>query len=65
MAVTVVVLAATVILLLALLAAVGAGTLARMDAATWPATLTRSATAFAAVITLAAAVTAALSAFLT
>ncbi|MFE2581266.1 hypothetical protein [Streptomyces sp. NPDC059378] len=65
MTVAVVVLAIAVVLLVALLSAVGAGTLARMDGATWPTAFTRAATTFAAVITLAAAVTAALSPFLT
>jgi hypothetical protein len=50
---------------IALLAAAGAGKLARMDGATYPTALTRAATAFAAVITLAATVTAALAAILT
>ncbi|MEW2259794.1 hypothetical protein [Streptomyces sp. NPDC047869] len=50
---------------IALLAAAGAGKLARMDDATYPTALTRAATAFAAVITLAATVTAALTAILT
>ncbi|MFE9328996.1 hypothetical protein [Streptomyces sp. NPDC006925] len=45
----------------ALLAAAGAGKLARMDGATYPAALTRAATAFAAVLTLAATATAALA----
>lgn len=50
---------------IALLAAAGAGKLARMDGATYPTALTRAAAAFAAVITLAATVTAALTAILT
>ncbi|MEU6212731.1 hypothetical protein ABZ891_22850 [Streptomyces sp. NPDC047023] len=49
----------------ALLAAAGAGKLARLDNASYPAALTRAATAFAAVITLAAAVAGALDALLT
>nr|WP_240657877.1 hypothetical protein [Streptomyces populi] len=49
------------VIIVALLVAAGAGKLARMDGATYPAALTRAATAFAAVITLAAAITAALT----
>jgi hypothetical protein len=45
----------------ALLAAVGAGKLARMEGATYPTALTRAAVAFTAVLTLAATVTAALA----
>ncbi|MGW1208957.1 hypothetical protein ACWD5F_04885 [Streptomyces sp. NPDC002499] len=45
-------------LVIALLAAVGAGKFARIDGASYPAALSRAATTFAAVITLAAAVTA-------
>ncbi|MFE4971315.1 hypothetical protein ACFRAR_04265 [Kitasatospora sp. NPDC056651] len=48
----------------ALLVAAGAGVLARLDGATYPAVLMRAATAFAAFLTLAAAVTAALARFL-
>ncbi|MER5905083.1 hypothetical protein ABT150_34230 [Streptomyces mirabilis] len=50
------------VVILALLVAVAAGTLARLDGATYPAALMRAATTFAAVITLAAAVTGALAA---
>ncbi|WP_328456339.1 hypothetical protein OG780_39100 [Streptomyces sp. NBC_00386] len=61
MSVTVVLLTTGLILVIALLAAVGAGKLARMDGASYPAALKQAATAFATVITLAAAVTAALA----
>lgn len=60
--VAVVLLTITLVIVVALLAAAGTGKLARMDGATYPAALTRAATAFAAVITLAASVTAALAA---
>ncbi|MFD0210657.1 hypothetical protein ACFVH9_16365 [Streptomyces hirsutus] len=53
------------VLVIAVLAAAGAGKLARLDGATYPAALTRAATAFAAVLTLATAVTGALAALLT
>lgn len=59
--VTVVLLATALVIVIAVLAPAGAGTLARMDGATYPAALTRAAVTFAAVITLAAAVTAALA----
>ncbi|MFI1701863.1 hypothetical protein ACH419_38750 [Streptomyces bobili] len=65
MAVAVVLLTVALVLVVGLLAAAGAGKLARMDGATYPAALTRAATAFATVITLAAAVTAALAALST
>ncbi|MFE2699646.1 hypothetical protein [Streptomyces mirabilis] len=65
MTVAVLLLATTLVIVVALLAAAGAGKLARLDGATYPTALTRAATAFAAVITLATAVTAALGAFLT
>ena len=64
-AVAVVFLTTTLVIVIALLAAAGACKLARLDGATYPAALTRAATAFAAVITLAAAVTAAFAALLT
>jgi hypothetical protein len=51
--VAVVLLTAALVIVVALLAAVGAGKLARMDGATYPAALTRAAVTFAAVITLA------------
>lgn len=53
------------VILIALLTAAGTGKLARMDGATYPAALTRAATAFATVLTLAATVTAALTALIT
>lgn len=65
MTVAIVLLAVAVVLIVALLSAVGAGMLARIDGATWPTAFTRAASAFAAVLALAAAVTAALSPFLT
>ncbi|GAA2459523.1 hypothetical protein [Streptomyces macrosporus] len=57
----VVLLTAALVVVVALLAAAGAGTLARLDGATYPAALTRAATAFATTLTLAAAATAALA----
>ncbi|WP_328843017.1 hypothetical protein [Streptomyces sp. NBC_00258] len=65
MTVAIALLTTTLVIIIALLAAVGAGKLARMDGATYPAALTRAATAFATVITLATAVTGALAALLT
>ncbi|MEV6404086.1 hypothetical protein AB0M58_14220 [Streptomyces bobili] len=62
MTVAVVLLTLALVIVVGLLVAAGAGKLARMDGATYPAALTRAATAFAAVITLAAAVTAAIAA---
>ncbi|WP_030942351.1 hypothetical protein [Streptomyces sp. NRRL S-646] len=53
--------AVALILILALLTAAGAGKLARLDGASYPAALTRAAVAFASTLTLAAAITAALS----
>ncbi|MFF0201233.1 hypothetical protein [Streptomyces sp. NPDC005017] len=64
MAVAVALLSAALVIVVALLAAVGAGKLARLDSATYPAALNRAATVFAAVVTLAATVTAALAALL-
>ncbi|GGN45741.1 hypothetical protein [Streptomyces fuscichromogenes] len=64
MTVAIVLLAVGVVLVVALLAAVGAGMLARIDCATWPTALTRAAGTFAAVLALAAAITTALTAFL-
>ncbi|WP_405976330.1 hypothetical protein OG496_53935 [Streptomyces sp. NBC_00988] len=52
------------LLALALLAAAAAGTLARMDGATYPAAITRAATAFLAVLTLPAAAMGALASVL-
>ncbi|MFE1265740.1 hypothetical protein ACFW5X_35235 [Streptomyces albogriseolus] len=65
MAVAIVLLTTALVLVVALLAAAGACKLARMDGATYPVALTRGTTAFATVITLAAAVTAALAALFT
>ncbi|MER5218282.1 hypothetical protein ABT063_49310 [Streptomyces sp. NPDC002838] len=56
MNVAVVLLTTTLVIVVAVLAAVGAGKLARMDGATYPAALTRAAVTFAAVVTLAATV---------
>ncbi|MFF7982557.1 hypothetical protein ACFZDK_26090 [Streptomyces sp. NPDC007901] len=60
----VVLLVATLVVILALLVAAGAGKLARLGGATYPAALRQAATAFAAVLTLAAAVADALAAVL-
>jgi hypothetical protein len=57
----VILLTAALVIVFALLAAVGAGKLARLDGATYPAALMRAATTFAAVVTLAAALTGALA----
>ncbi|WP_030209771.1 hypothetical protein [Streptomyces bikiniensis] len=62
MTVAVALLTIALVIVIALLAAAGAAKLARMDGATYPAALTRAATAFAAVITLTAAVAGALAA---
>ncbi|MER6405938.1 hypothetical protein ABT269_20870 [Streptomyces viridosporus] len=59
-----VLLAAALVVVFALLTAAAAGTLARLDGATYPAALMRAATTFAAVLTLAAAITGALSQYL-
>jgi hypothetical protein len=59
--VPVVLITAALVVVLALLAAGAAGKLARMDGATYPAALMRAATTFAAVLTLAAALTSALA----
>lgn len=56
--------AVALVLALALLAAAGAGKLARLDGASYPVALTRAAVAFAGTLTLAAAITAALGAVL-
>ncbi|MFF0205830.1 hypothetical protein [Streptomyces sp. NPDC005017] len=64
MSVAVVLLTTALVTVVAVLAGAGAGKLARMDGATYPTALTRAATAFAAVITLAAALTTALTALL-
>ncbi|MEV5644052.1 hypothetical protein AB0L67_28470 [Streptomyces flaveolus] len=60
----VVVFTAVLVVILALLTAVGAGKLARLDGATYPAALMRGGAAFAAVLSVAAAVTAALASLL-
>ncbi|MCY1655546.1 hypothetical protein OG337_35295 [[Kitasatospora] papulosa] len=65
MTVAIVLLAGAVVLVVALLSATGAGVLARIDGETWPTACTRAAGTFAAVLALAAAVTAALSPFFT
>ncbi|MEU9397757.1 hypothetical protein AB0D86_48290 [Streptomyces sp. NPDC048324] len=56
MNVAVVLLTTGFVIVVALLTAAGAGKLARMDGATYPAALTRAAITFAAVLTLAATV---------
>ncbi|MBL1104464.1 hypothetical protein JK361_07605 [Streptomyces sp. 5-8] len=58
---TVVLFTIALVLIAALLAAAVAGKIARLDGATYPAAFFRAATAFAAVLTLASAVTAALA----
>ncbi|MFI5534728.1 hypothetical protein ACIA8O_39965 [Kitasatospora sp. NPDC051853] len=58
---TTVLLVLAVVVLFALLAAAGAGVLARLDGATYPAAIARAATTFTAVLALATAITAALS----
>ncbi|MFF7859416.1 hypothetical protein [Streptomyces sp. NPDC007904] len=60
-----VLLTTALVLVIAVLAAAGAGKLARLDGATYPTALTRAATAFTAVLTLATAVAGALTALLT
>ncbi|MFI8194725.1 hypothetical protein ACIF8T_39530 [Streptomyces sp. NPDC085946] len=62
---TVLLLTTALVLVVAVLAAAGAGKLARLDGATYPTTLTRAATAFTAVLTLATAVAGTLAALLT
>ncbi|MFE3412403.1 hypothetical protein ACFXMT_30055 [Streptomyces mirabilis] len=57
MSVTVVLLTGAVAVVLALLAAAGAGKLARLDGATYPAAISRAAAAFVAVLTLVAVLT--------
>ncbi|MFE2611612.1 hypothetical protein ACFXDI_52045 [Streptomyces mirabilis] len=65
MSVAVVLLASAMVVVFALLAAFGAGKLARLDGATYPAAVTRAAVAFAAVLTLVATLTAAFTQLLT
>ncbi|MER7467673.1 hypothetical protein [Streptomyces sp. NPDC097981] len=64
MIVAIVLLTTALVIVVALLAGTAAGKLARMDGATYPTALTRAATTFAAVITLATVVTTALNALL-
>ncbi|MFC9916534.1 hypothetical protein [Streptomyces sp. NPDC059862] len=59
--IAIVLLTAALVVVVALLVAAGAGKLARLDGATYPTALIRAAAAFATVITLAAAVTGALT----
>ncbi|MFD9522509.1 hypothetical protein [Streptomyces sp. NPDC059979] len=56
--------AAALVVMFALLAAAAAGTLARLDGATYPTALMRAATTFAAVLTLAGAIATVLAQFL-
>lgn len=56
-----IVIACALVLVIAALAGAGAGYLARRDRATYPTAVTRAAIAFAATLTLAATVTAALA----
>lgn len=65
MSVAIVLLTVALVITVALLSATGAGALARMDGATGPAALSRAATTFAAVITLAALVAGTLAPYLT
>ncbi|MFF7858791.1 hypothetical protein [Streptomyces sp. NPDC007904] len=65
MNVALVLLTTALVLLIAVLAAAGAGKLARLDGATYPTALTHAATAFTAVLTLATAVTGTLAVLLT
>ncbi|WP_327412355.1 hypothetical protein [Streptomyces sp. NBC_01233] len=58
----VVLLTTALVVMVALLVAAAAGKLARLDGATYPASAIRAATAFATVLTLAAALTAAFAA---
>ncbi|AJC62007.1 hypothetical protein [Streptomyces sp. 769] len=60
----VVLLTFALVVVFALLASTVAGALARLDGATYPAALMRAATTFAAVLTLAAALTGALARFI-
>ncbi|MFF8958710.1 hypothetical protein [Streptomyces sp. NPDC014894] len=62
--VPVVLLVASLVIILALLAGIAAGKLARLDGASYPSAIRQAATAFTVVITLAAAVTAAFAPFL-
>ncbi|WP_330457689.1 hypothetical protein OIB37_12670 [Streptomyces sp. NBC_00820] len=62
MNVAVLLLATALVVIVASLAAAGAGKLARLDGATYPTALTRAAVTFAAVIALAATIAAAFAA---
>ncbi|MFF8696713.1 hypothetical protein ACF08W_31310 [Streptomyces sp. NPDC015144] len=64
MSIAVVLLTIAVVTVVAVLAAAGAGKLARLDGATYPTALTRAALTFTGVLTLAAAITAALATLL-
>ncbi|MFF8983894.1 hypothetical protein ACF08E_10960 [Streptomyces globisporus] len=57
-------LATTLIIVIALLTAAGAGKLARLDGASYPAALTRAAVAFTTVLTIAIAAASAFAALL-
>lgn len=65
MNVAVLLLTTALVLVAAVLAAAGTGKLARLDGTTYPAALTRAATAFTTALTLATAVTGALATLLT
>ncbi|MFI1458912.1 hypothetical protein [Streptomyces roseus] len=65
MTVAVVLLTTAFVIVVALLAAAGAGKLARMDSASYPTALTRAAATFAAVVTLGAVVAGTLTPLLT
>ncbi|MEU2747404.1 hypothetical protein ABZ613_14130 [Streptomyces collinus] len=64
MNVAVLLLAIALVIVMAVLAALGAGKLARLDGASYPTALTRAAVTFAAVITLACTAASALPALL-
>ncbi|MFE3247250.1 hypothetical protein [Streptomyces sp. NPDC059209] len=64
MFVTVALLAVALVILTAVVAAAGAGTLARIDGASYPAAIKQAAITFAAVLTLASTLTAALTALI-
>jgi hypothetical protein len=63
--VAVLLLTTALVLLIAVLAAAGAGKLAHLDGTTYPTALTRAATAFTAVLTLATAAVGTLAVLLT
>ncbi|MER5474419.1 hypothetical protein ABZX90_09835 [Streptomyces sp. NPDC002935] len=62
MTIILILLTTSLVVTLALLAAIATGILARIDGATYPAAFMRGAAAFATVLTLASAVTAAMAA---